>query len=486
MKYLPFLFLLSLEVGCGDRATLADLGPTPDRSSPDGAGISDAGPPEGSTPVPLACTSPEFNGTLCGPPEEPCSVLLDETVSGQDSFRNDPPTMVIAPNDTPLVLFALPRGGYHGYLAHRGSGGKWAVSHLPMDVASGSLTCTKDGYVDLLADDGAFGVTHWTAKGDSWKLVETVPAKEAFAHGFAQDPSGVFHASVKVGNNADTVAYARRDPTWGMRSVGDSFYDAPLALSPSGKPYVASWQRTDSGTDDWKLVLSGATSDETVTTSQLDSSDNLSFLIALAVVAKGADETPYLMFKKSSDPSQSSDLTYAHPSAAGTWTLGTIATDGSPTQCTHEPSYNGEKCSYDFLKHQPLAAVATTSGELRLLFARRRFFGDLVSTCYGDSGAGSGGGSGGAPADAGAGSADAYSPPTGCHWNGAGTTESRLEMAWLTSAGVERVTLVDKLDPWDTASAMVDSLGRIHVALYAYSMPSSDLVLRYLLIGSAS
>jgi len=116
-------------------------------------------------------------------------------------------------------------------------------------------------------------------------------------------------------------------------------------------------------------------------------------------------------------------------------------------------------------------AVTTAGGELRLLFARRRFFGDLVAVCYDDSGAGGGGG---APADAGAGSADGYSPPTGCHWSGSENSESRLEMGWLSSTGVERVTLVDdKLLPWFTASARVDSLGRIHVAVYAYTTPSS-------------
>ncbi len=440
---------------------IEDQGKIADRSKHD---LARADLPSGDMKSPTACGSAPhpYSGSLCGPSGSACKVKINEKIPTTAGFRNRQPALALDKKGLPRVLFSLAVGGYTGYWAVRGATGVWSVAKTPFALAMGGLDREPSGSYLALAHAGdTKGGELWRHNGKAWAKVQTVnPSLAGYAkgisgwpHGLEVDSGGCAHMGIYDVYKSE--AYLRRGAAgkWFSQSVATSASgtDMSIALSPGGLAHVVDWASAGSAGWELKWQVPGVAKVEKVM--PLGSNTLSEKAIGLAVTGAKGVGVPHLFF--SAQHASVANLIYARRGTAG-WVQSTLVTGGSHScgKCTA-----GAKCSYDYSTYHPMSLVASGGGDVRLLYARKRYHGTKVGT------------------------QQSY-PPFNCFWSG-GQVDGSVHMAWPATGGFKTALLISKifLNWGGTVETELDASGNIHAAIYSSTTGLTNTDVRYLKIG---
>ena len=436
-----------------------DTAPAPDLAPDMSIPMPDLGPSPGCGPA-----KPAFGGTLCGA-SKPCKVKINEQLPGSPGYFHGGPALALDSKGTQRVLFMNGATSYTTYHGVRQGPNNWKVVTTPMSFRTAGMVLDGAGTAHALVHHKfAKGGQLWSDTGTGWKLkntlspslASTTSAETGWANGLALDGGGCLHAMM---SGSWSSTYLRRDKSnkwtaWSLQS-GGSQDGAPLALSPAGRPHVAYW--SSSGSSGWSLYWQ-APKGPREKVSGLGSNVYSHETVSLAVSAKGTAETPHLFFmrQKSAPYYDVHDLVYATRQKGG-WTKKTVASDTANT-CKTTPCTLGATCKYDYVAHSVLALVVSGNGDVRLIYAPVRFQGTMHGTYY-----------------------------YGCMWNkGNETVTGKINVARIAGGKVVASTLLSGVHPYpgDTAQAILDAKGDIHLAFNAYTTYSVYArVIRYVKLG---
>jgi hypothetical protein len=247
------------------------------------------------------------------------------------------------------------------------------------------------------------------------------------------------------------VSHGKHTTTWVMDMLTDTTSGPiPLAVSSTGAAQFSYW--TSTGSTGWRLMWAKApTTTEQVA---LLGSNGLSIAThAIAVTPPDAgnpDGRPHILFSRLvAGSTQLAEIAYATRNGPGTWT--TISIEQPPpnsTMCSGQPPGPGATCTYDYYQLQPLAAVASRGGDVRLFYEKVHHQGTMVAQCM-------------------------MFPFMMCTWvPQSDTSTGQIIVAWVDAgATVGKAVAIDKTMAVG-ATAVVDTIGHIHLAEYDAYPPS--------------
>lgn len=426
-------------------STTSESSTTDTSDTSDSETTSTTGDGDGDAPCPIG--EWPYAGELCGPDDLPCTIATDEALDGP-AFRNGAPALAIGDACQVHVLFSVAEGGYHGYYATNAGG--WTIESTPMDVAVGGLVVDPVTQVpSAVVDDGAFGVTTWVRDG-GWSQVASFAGMHHFNHGLVRGLDGVLHAAYRT--DADALKLASYAGMWSIADVGMQGVHPVAAVSMAGVGQLSAWVSNPAG---WQLYWHGAGMSELVA----DYGSNALEISAHAFAVVGGEEpeglgTPHVLYAALlPGPTFGHHLGYATRDLEG-WSTIAFAPDETTELCDIDPMLDGQLCNFDFVRHHPLALVTSESGHVRLLWTRVHHQGTLTAQC------------------------EMGNPPF-CAWTTTEDTSSgELWIGWPSLDAIETRMLGPSFAL--TATAGVDTSGRIHLAVYDLPPGADGFTLRHL------
>ncbi len=431
-------------------ASPGDLPGVPDRQEADQYSGKACGPAQAT-----------YNGALCGPSSKPCKVLIHENIPVKYNPLRVSPALALDATGQPRVLFSLTSYtiSFPGNQGVRTAAGKWTVTDTPFKAASIDLVREPGGSMLALSyDGGGNGNQLWRHSGKGWNKVQDVtPALVGFSRGYsssnmAVDSVGCLHLTMR--NFSYSNKYIQRTPggKWQAKKIylpGGGFL---LALNSSGLAHLVGGTQSffPGGTSMFTWHVPGMDMVEQLhTTSEAYGGNGGA---GMAVVGSGLG-TPHVLWSRSLTGKRR--MVHARRQG-GAWKSVVMATDKNGPGCG--ACKVGATCKYDYNKrHNPLAVVASGSGDVRLLYARTHHQGTQVGKDVGGT----------------------------CTWTVQDTRTDHLEMAWPipNSAKYGKAVLVSGLYAWNEFSILprLDSKGNMHAAFYV-SWPNGPQI-RYLKIG---
>jgi len=355
------------------------------------------------------------------------------------------------------ILFTSIPPGTKARMASRTGKGKWTVQALPMDMGHGVLLRTSTGGLAALINDDATqaATEYWEQTSGGWKKLDSKSPSEAGLPGATRiDSVGCVHTANPAAKGGGHVYGLRRASAWTEKTTLSGWAHAALTLAPSGAPHIAHWQYNSAGTGDLYLTTPPG---KPVKVAQSPASTPFAIGSSIAAAATAKGEVFILAERWKKATLSYRELILARQSG-GSWSVTTMAKGG------HTPCYpcSTSSCSYDYHDYQPLAVVASASGDVRLLYAHWHHKGSLQGfTKY---------------------------PGSPCVWLPVSDASSgEVRMAWPVPGGggtLQDVSVAKGLNPAGRATAALDSKGRIHLAF----MSSSDGLIiktdiRYLVLG---
>jgi hypothetical protein len=395
---------------------------TPGSGAPDAAQRADA--PD-APPARVACPAPA-SGPLCGPPDRPCRIAASEPITQPWAASAQ---LLLDCDDAPAVLYAAGATSLSGAIARRGDG--WTPRPTPIDAAMIGGAFDRDGAVRALVYTSPYVVTPAVFAQDAWTTAAPLDGKRVLlgsGTAVAIAPDATYALLI---DDVGGMDLARGGATWTYAPLdGDADTNGAIAVAPDGAIELAYWGT--GGTSHWELIYQAPPAPpEIVTTIG-------SVLLAEHLSLAAAVDQPRLLFDVATPGFESSpgtsELDYATRDAAGTWSVATVATDEHSTRCYMPPPQPGVTCSEHDVVHAPVAALADTAGDARLIYRLDDTTVDMVSQCM-----------------------------TGyCWWSVTGeSASSDLVIAWPDGAGFASATLLDGAP----VSAAADSRGQIHVLM---------------------
>lgn len=330
---------------------------------------------------PCGPAPPAYDGPLCGPGGDACTVLRDEIVPAP---RGAWVLSLAATRDGRARLLLWDNlGGFHGYYATRGAGA-WNIETLPFPVAAGTLAVDPHGQIRVLAydGDGPGAFTLFARNEHGWAELQRLPAAVIGAmRSLRSDAEGCLHAAAVVD---DRAAYARWDGRWGFAVLSDEHSSIPaLALSSEGRPHLAHWDSSLHWTAPPGLS-------ETVPPEQPSVGSSL---IALGVTQEATHEQPHLLLNRSFSVDEGivrrfgTELAYATRHFDGTWSVQAIERGRLSMSideiCGEPPYLGGPPCVDHYESFEPVAVVTSGNGDVRLLFVRNEVEETYRTRCYG-------------------------------------------------------------------------------------------------------
>lgn len=432
----------------------------PDLLKPDLVKPDMLGPPTG-----CGYALPLYAGSLCGPSPTPCTLKKNEVLPGTASFRNGSPAIALDTAGEPRILASVASGGYYSFYGVRSSSGTWTMTQAPMTMATGGLIRDAQGNIVALTYAGSAGggLLH-TYNGTTFNQTATVSPSLAgytsaicgWSHGFVGDQGGCMH--MLMSDLSGGMAYLKRSSGGNFSAQSLSGNTAAMggsvALSPTGTAHLAYWASAGSSWNVyWQMPPGSATLVAALGSNML--SDKA---LPLAVTDLSGAGTPHLLFKRISSSSPGTlELVYARQTGS-TFSFTTLQADQS-NPCASTACTVGATCHFDYTTYQPLAVVASGSGDVRLLFAAKRHYGTWTGTLL---------------------------PPNSCYWQG-GQYDGDLRLAWPQGSSTTQMTLAQNVLVSSSASAEaeLDSQGTIHLAVYSVNASSTSgyTDVRYLRIG---
>ncbi|MEZ4453237.1 MAG: hypothetical protein R3B09_27490 [Nannocystaceae bacterium] len=409
----------------------------------------------GEEPAVCDDASLPYGGALCGPPELPCVVVANEAASPETHFRNEAPAIAFDNECAPRILYSVAENGYHGFYAVREGVDLWTVEPTPFEIARVGLA--HDHAADhtlALAYNGAFGTSLWVRDVDQWNQIDAVAGQHiASAHAFARGGDGLLHASLYRSDNV--MRYAAHDPGWSLADVaGQATPSTALALDPDDAPHLTLW-RTQG--PNWELTYAAPPG---APEPLFSLGSNVLGLSAHGIAVIPGDKNPldvvpYVLHARNAGGGLHG-VALSHRVGPGAWTLEDVIVedDQDASLCAGQPQAPGETCDYDYLRHRPLAIVASAGGDVRFLFSTYHYKGTFAAQCV-------------------------QNPFPMCFWVGqSDESVGELRIGWTTPQGPEWATLVQGINANDL-TLVVDAGGRFHAAIYD-AEGTTDPMVRYL------
>ena len=397
-----------------------------------------------------------FDGSLCGPPDAECVVLVDEAVDPQSAFRNDAPAITVDDACRPQILYSVAEGGFTGYFARRAGDDDWDVDETPFAYATGGLTYDAVEFRTLAVpyDGGDTGTSIWSWDG-AWVEEDDMAGnwltRAASVDGYAD--GSVHFGTVNTGTG-EFVTWTW--PGFNFYSAQDSVERGAVAIGANGVPHTAVWS-TFSG--NWGLYWSDGTEVATGV-APLGSGVLERGEIRIALTPEpGPDGTgvPHILFAQDT-PGPQHGLRYATPADDGWDVRDVVDEDPAGTYCDGIPTFDGETCDYDYTVVRAIGVVASEGGDVRMLYTEDHHVGTLVAACMMIGGG----------------------PPM-CDWESmSDDTTSQLMIAWPDGAGVTSTAVVEG-QPMTGATVELAPDGAIHVAAYADNTDGTTV--RYLALS---
>jgi hypothetical protein len=442
-----------------------------------------------STSGTVTCTTGSYAGPLCGPASAPCTVHTDEVLPDDPTSRNDAPGVAIDSSCSPHVLYTVAGSGSHGFYASRGAGadggvdagggdggdaggdggtpylGPWTVETAPFIAAAAGLVIPPGASPLAVADDGALGVTLWSRAGGTWAKVEQASGMLQFwSNGLGADAQGTLHATFK--SSANVVNYGIYASGWAVTTLSATpSGTVPLAVSSTGVAQFSYWTagNADAGAAGG-LAWASATAPNTPEIASATAIGNTSLAITVTPPTSGnPDGVPYILFARPvAGGATAQELAYATRTGANAWTTVTVdSQSANNVMCTAAPVL-GASCAYSYDQLQPIAAVASRGGDVRFIYEKYRRQGTYRAICA------------------------IFGGMVNCHW--VPDTDTSTGQIFVASVGAAAPTVttapVVSAIMADSGTAIVDSLGHIHLAVYdSYPPSQGGATVRYVELG---
>lgn len=424
----------------------SNASPAPNAGSVPGtaSSTSGAGPGTPAGPAPVLPTAPaancgpatpRFSGALCGPSVR-CALSVHEVVSTDSVFLAPGTTAITVDSaNRPVIAYGTEGddGAFHGHVAVRADSqpAVWSDESTPFALKTVALATSADGAVHALVFDGAQTVSHVARIGSNWSAPDLLAASgEGGGDRLQVDDAGCVRGAFTDSAAHEELATLDGD-AWtigaldGAMSRGGS---PTLALAASGQPHLVAWVPDPTGS--LMLAWSGSSgASEAVGPHQVAGA----IPPRLGVTGEGAGQ-PHVLFVDPGDGARPARLEYA-TRTSDEWTVEVVEEDQHDSTCGTLPVSSTDTCTSVDVVHAPIAVLTSGSGDVRLLYSRHESVQEFGAQC--DEG--------------------------GCYWAPAAPTSiDSVKIGWPTVSGIDETDLIDGVNI-TTASAVLDSRGRIHV-----------------------
>jgi len=413
---------------------------------------------------PASCLDADlpYEGSLCGPEQDPCVVLVNESVDPEPSFRNDSPAIALDAQCQPNILYSVAVGGYHGFFARRTGDNAWETEPTPMEVATCGLATDPDQDIAYAqVDDGAFGVSIWQRVDDQWsELASQNSMNHSRAQGFGRDTSGKLHSAFwSADGGAKLGDYVN---SWEVSPTqGTAAQDVALGVDELNSGGHLTYWTSAEGTWElyWEMPPEGPELIAPLGLNSLEVREQ-----ALTVIPpEGLDlpTQPWVLLATRTAPQNHHKIVLASREGAQDWNLREVAAEDPDTDqnCYGDPNGPDDTCNYDYTRYLPLEIVSSHGGDVRFMYLQTRYTGELFSECV-------------------------DMPFPMCWWvQGEDTSTSELRVGWPTDNGIAEAVVAENVFP-TRLTAVVDSVGRVHMAMYERAPGLGDPTVRYLAFGS--
>lgn len=390
-----------------------------------------------------ACgAAPRFQVSLCGD-TTPCRLTADQLVDGPH-LQNGPPSIAMAADGPRLMFTGADVSSSGGVFAEPDADGAgWTLHPVRFAVASATLSI-RGGETRALVDGyhGGSGVLRLGT--DGWSREATFGLRSSAGGGsFTQDDNGCFHVLARGRQTDRELVYGvGTRSTFGLRTVSsDVPLGAHMALAPDGTPQFLFWDSTGP-----QLSLTWMTdAQRSVILRWPSGGPSASQLVPFVALPE-----PHVMFARQASAPNSIYEVVSGVRGPGGWTLRPLARDDlGANECAARPTMPDQTCRLDTTQYKALAVVAAAT-DVRYLLTSERTTGELVSVCR---------------------------TANNCRWEGTPVRTGRLELMTETSTA-PTVIADDKLVL--SGTAVVDEIGRIHVAAAVLEANERQPSVRYL------
>lgn len=316
-----------------------------------------------------------YGGTLCGPGGAPCEVS-EQVVDPISGFRNGSPSITHDGDCSPQVFYSFAEGGFTGTLAVRDGDGGWTLNVVPEAVARpGVVFNAAEETTQLVMDDGAFGVHHYTWDG-AFGAGETLDGQ----HGIrSQGVAGIGDGVLEIGLSTPTgsaAVYGTFDGGWSTSAVQDDATWIGAEVSATGDPQLSFWS---SAGGSWAMFWHDPLADVTEEVVAHGSGVLGEGTNILGII----DDAPQILLALT-QPNGLLEVAVASRQAADDWAVDSIVAE-DPTgeqTCGLIPNVAGQTCDFDFVRYRPLGLVVSQGGDVRAYYAEDHNIGTLVSECF--------------------------------------------------------------------------------------------------------
>ncbi|MGB1278126.1 MAG: hypothetical protein ACPG77_20435, partial [Nannocystaceae bacterium] len=325
-----------------------------------------------------------YEGSLCGPEQDPCVVLADELVHPEPSFRNDSPALALDAMCQPNIMYSVAEGGYHGFFARRTGDDVWETEPTPMAVATCGLAADPDQDIAYAqVDDGAFGVSIWQRVDGDWsELASQDSMNHSRAQSFGRDTTGKLHSAFwSADGDAKLGEYVN---AWDVSvTQGTSAQDVALGVDELNAGGHLSYWTSAEGT--WELYWESPPEGP-----ELIAKLGLNVLEireqALTVIPPedlDLPAQPWALLATRTAPQNHHKIVLASREGPQDWKRREVAAEdpGTDQTCFGSPNGQDDTCNYDYIRYHPLEIVSSYGGDVRFMYLQIHYTGELSAEC---------------------------------------------------------------------------------------------------------
>jgi hypothetical protein len=247
--------------------------------------------------------------------------------------------------------------------------------------------------------------------------------------------------------------------TWSLVPLGPSGTPrVALAVAPEGTPHLAYWSNAGgSWSLSWHTPSMGAETAVPLNGSSLELASQM-HSIAVTSEAMNPGGSPHILVVRNLPVPQAHELLYAYR-AGGKWAFMPIDQEkvAGANYCNYSPTQPGETCNFDYETIIPIGMVASQGGTVGAVYNKVHRIGTLMANC---------------------------NDPMFCYWQpSADNSAGEIVVATYAGGALAAKSTVGANALIQSATAAIDTIGRIHIAVYESPPGQSGTTVRYLLVG---
>jgi hypothetical protein len=282
----------------------------------------------------------------------------------------------------------------------------------------------------------------------------------AYPRGLASDANGKLHVGASTKGN--TAIHAVFDPalsTWMVTPLGAvGTPQVALAVTPDGTPHVAYWSPVNGmWVLHWHSPPFGSEPAVPLNGGSLGAGSQMH---SIAVTPDVADPlgAAHILVLRNAGMTQAQEIVHA-TRYGGKWSYLAIdqEKDIGASYCNAGPKVQGEMCTYDYEEIVPIGIVASQGGSSIAVYNKVHREGSLIADCK---------------------------DPVFCYWVPLADS-STGEVVLATFDG--NTLIAQSILPTDvviqSGAVALDTIGRLHIAVYERPPGQSDTSVRYILVG---